>query len=162
MEIPDGIYCVISPTTAQCVAKIVVRPAGLEILSGPHFTERMPTEELLGHQDILDFNRATDILRRGRLKAPPDFMAGQGSILFQYETASNIAGDLILQAQRREVLPPTFADTLITHAVAIVVFQGSNPIGQLSITGILPLDGSPVKSQLVVSSEVEGLFVKES
>ena len=161
MELIAATYRVISPATAACVAKIVVGDTGLEILLGPEFTKRVPTDGFFGQGDVLDIDRATEILRRDRLKMGPDFMAGHGHILFKYESVSDSAGDLILQAQRREVLPPGFIDTLITHAVTIVVFYQSEPIGELSITGFLPIDGSPVKKQLVVRTEAEGLFVKE-
>ena len=161
MEISEETYLVISPTSGESVAKIIVRQNGLELLSGPDFTEPLVSRELFGQESILDFNRATRILQNDRLKAPPDFLAGQGGQLLCYETASNSAGDLSFQSQRCEVLPPRFIDTPITHAVEIIVSHRAKVIGRVSITGFLPLDGSPVKKQLVIIGDTEGLFRKE-
>ena len=161
MEISEETYLVISPNSGESVAKIIVRQNGLELLFGPNFTDPHMSQELFGHQNILNFDRATSILQKDRLKAPPDFLAGQGGQLLCYETASNSAGDLSFQSQRCEVLPPRFIDTPITHTVEIVVIHEATEIGRVSITGFLPLDGAPVKKQLVIIGDTEGLFRKE-
>ena len=143
------------PQTAVLLAQITWD--GEKLLIRPQVSDF--SETALAHYDeILDFSRATDILRRDIQKCPEGFGIGQDPILFTYEAANFCIRTLSFAIARLEILPPKAERTGVTHSVQIEIKNGDELLATLAIHGTLDPKGYS-GHRVSIESKVENVIV---
>lgn len=153
-------YRVVSPRSKQCIAVITLSKEGMKL--EPPGEEEFPLRLDAASQldEILSFTRATEILRRDRVKASPGMLSLSPASLHPYETIQFDVGDLLIRAERLEVLPPN-VDAATSHAVSISIIRGSETVAHLKLEGTLPFDDSPVQQRVSFNPGTENIICQE-